>query len=141
MLLNHFASISHQYLCSINYSDIGNNAQIFVIMEIASAFLTSDQDPFPGKRQYIVQCLEDVKDHQDSIVSQVENASKLLKEMLDSESFDFLKGMQFDNIIREAKTKIDLCSRRLNGAEKAIYELAGKMKTIKWSWRGMRGAG
>ncbi|XP_046840753.1 uncharacterized protein LOC124434870 [Xenia sp. Carnegie-2017] len=125
-----------------NLTDIGNNAQIFVIMEIASAFLTSDQDPFPGKRQYIVQCLEDVKDHQKSIERLVADASSLLQEMLkDSESIDFLKGMQFDNIVREAKTKINMCSRRLNGAEKAIYELAGKMKTIKWSWRGMRGAG
>ncbi|XP_046840048.1 uncharacterized protein LOC124434210 [Xenia sp. Carnegie-2017] len=123
-----------------NLTEIGNNAQIFVIMEIASAFLTNDLDPFPGKRQYIVQCLEDVKDHQDSIVRLVADASRLLKEMLDSESVDFLMAMQFDNIVREAKTKIDLCSRRLNGAEKAIYELAGKMKTIKWSLRGMRGA-
>ncbi|XP_046840102.1 uncharacterized protein LOC124434264 isoform X1 [Xenia sp. Carnegie-2017] len=124
-----------------NLTKIGVNARIFVIMEIVSAFLTSDQDPFPGERQYIVQCLEDVKDHQKSIESLVADASRLLKKMLGSESVDFLNGMQFDNIVREAKTKIDLCSRRLNGAEKAIYELAGKMITIKWSWRGMLGAG
>ena len=120
---------------------MGNNAQLFLMMKIACAFLINDSDPYPSERQYIMHCFEATKEHQTSIVRLVEEASTLIKVILESEGVDYLTGRKFDNVFREAKTKIDLCRGRLKGAEKAIYELAEKMNTRKWASRVMRGAG
>ncbi|XP_046840234.1 uncharacterized protein LOC124434386 [Xenia sp. Carnegie-2017] len=124
-----------------NLTELGNNALIFLILEIACAFLNMEKDPFPEEGQYIMNCLENVKEHQATIESLIKDASRLLEEMLDSENFGCIVGREFDEVVRKAKIEIELCSRRLNGAEKAINKLAEKMNIIKWVSRGMRTAG
>jgi hypothetical protein len=110
-------------------------------MELACACLDTAEDPFPGQRQYIVQCLQDVKMQQEQIGSLVEQASVLLNEILQHEGVDYLKGRQFDNVVREARVLIESCKRRLNGAEQAITELSQKMGTVKWASRALRVTG
>jgi hypothetical protein len=110
-------------------------------MELACACLDKPEDPFPGKRQYVLQCFQDVKAQQEQIGSLVEQASALLNEILQNEEVDYIKGRQFDNVIREARVLIESCKRRLTGAEQAISELSDKMGTVKWASRGLRATG
>jgi hypothetical protein len=123
-----------------SYIELANHAHLFAIMELACACLDTEEDPFPGQRQYIVQCFQDVKTQQEQIGSLVEQASALLNAILQEEGVDYVKGRQFDNIVREARVQIESCRRRLNGAEQAISELSQKMSTVKWA-RGMRATG
>ena len=111
------------------------------MMELARGCLDTPEDPFPGQRQYIVECHEDVKTQQEQIGSLVEQASILLSEILQNEEVDYIKGRQFDNVIREAKVQIESCKRRLSGAEQAMSELFEKMNTVKWTSRGLRATG
>ena len=125
----------------MSYIELGNQAQLFALLELACAFFSQEEDPFPGERQYIVDCLEDVKTQQQQINALVEQASILLKEILQQEGVDYIKGRQFDNIVREAKVQIESCSRQLNGAEQAISKLSQKMNTVKRVSRAFRAAG
>lgn len=125
----------------MSYIELGNQAQFFALLELARAFFCKEEDPFPGQRQYIVDCLEDVKTQQQQINALVEQASALLKEILLQEEVDYIKGRQFDNVVREAKVQIESCSRRLSGAEQAISEFSQKMNTVKWGSRAFRAAG
>ena len=124
-----------------SYIELANHAHLFAIMELACACLDTEEDPFPGQRQYIVQCFQDVKTQQEQIGSLVEQASAVLNEILQEEEVDYVKGRQFDNIVREARVQIESCRRRLNGAEQAISELSQKMSTVKWASRGIRATG
>ena len=110
-------------------------------MELACEFLNTLDDPFPGQRQYIVQCNEDVRTQQERIVSLVEQARELLQEMVEEEEVDYLQGRRFDNIVREANDEIETCRRRVTRAKQAISELAQKMATVKWTSRAIRAAG
>jgi hypothetical protein len=110
-------------------------------MELACACLDKPEDPFPGKRQYVLQCFQDVKAQQEQIGSLVEQASALLNETLQNGEVDYIKGRQFDNVIREARVLIESCKRRLTGAEQAISELSDKMGTVKWASRGLCATG
>ena len=124
-----------------SFIELGNQAHLFAIMELACACLDKPEDPFPGKRQYVLQCFQDVKAQQEQIGSLVEQASALLNEILQNEEVDYIKGRQFDNVIREARVLIEFCKRRLTGAEQAISELSDKMGTVKWASRGLRATG
>lgn len=124
-----------------NLTELANHAHVFAIMELACACLNASDDPFPGQRQYIVQCLEDVKSQQQQIATLVEQASSILSEILQNEGVDYLKGRQFDNVVREARVQIESCRRRLIGAEEAILELSQKMGTVKWASRAIRATG
>ena len=126
------------FFFSLPYQELANQAHIFAIMELACACVDAAEDPFPGERQYISQCLEDVKAQQEQIASLVQQASELLKEILQHEGVDYLKGRQFDNVVREAKVQIESCKRRLTGAEEAISKLSKKTGTVKWTKRGVR---
>ncbi|CAB4044109.1 Hypothetical predicted protein, partial [Paramuricea clavata] len=121
-----------------NLTELGNHAHLFAIMELACACLNTPEDPFPGQRQYIVQCHEDVKMQQEQIASLVEQASGLMNEILQHKEVDYLKGRQFDNVVREATVLIESCKRRLNGAEQAISELSQKMSSVNWASRAIR---
>jgi hypothetical protein len=108
---------------------------------LACACLNTPEDPFPGQRQYIVQCLEDDKLQQEQIASLVEQASGLMNEILQHEEVDYLKGRQFDNVVREARVLIESCKRRLIGAEQAISELSQKMSSVNWASRALGATG
>ena len=125
----------------LSYTELGNHAHLFAIMVLACECLNAADDPFPGQRQYIVKCIEDVRTQQEQIVALVEQAGELLEEILQQEEVDYLKGRQFDNVIRAANVQIESCRRRLNGAEQAISELAQKMDTVKWTSRALRATG
>ena len=114
---------------------------LFAIMELACACLDTTEDPFPGQRQYIIQCFQEVKTQQEQISYLVERASAVLNEILQDEEVDYIKGRQFDNVIREARVHIDSCKRRLDGAEQAIFELSENMSTVKWTSRGLCATG
>lgn len=129
-----------QTLC-LSHTELGNHAHLFAIMKLACECLNAPDDPFPGQRQYIVQCIEDVKTQQEQIVALVERASELLQEIVEQEEVDYLKGRQFDNVVRSANVQIESCRRRLTGAEQAISELAQKMGTVKWTSRALRATG
>ncbi|XP_046840957.1 uncharacterized protein LOC124435049 isoform X2 [Xenia sp. Carnegie-2017] len=119
-----------------NVTELGNNAQIFPILKIACEFLNNEKDPFKEERQRILNCLEQVEKRQATLESLIKDASRLLEEMLDSDKFDYAKQREFDNVVRKANVEIDFCSRRLNGAEKAINKLSEKWNIIKWVSRG-----
>ena len=123
------------------YIELANHANRFAIMELVCAYFNTPEDPFPGQRQYIIECHEDVKIQQEQISTLVEQASNLLNEILQNKEIDYIKGRQFDNVIREARVQIESCKRRLDGAEEAIFELAEKMNTVKWTSRGLRATG
>ena len=133
--------MTHDASFSLPHIELGNHAHLFAMMELACACLNTPEDPFPGQRQYIVQCLEDVKMQQEQIASLVEQASGLMNEILQHEEVDYLKGRQFDNVVREARVLIESCKRRLNGAEQAIAELSQKMSSVKLASRALRATG
>ena len=117
-----------------SFIELGNQAHLFAIMELACACLDKPEDPFPGKRQYVLQCFQDVKAQQEQIGSLVEQASALLNEILQNEEVDYIKGRQFDNVIREARVLIESCKRRLTGADRLFRSFP-----TKWvQWNGLR---
>ncbi|XP_046839797.1 uncharacterized protein LOC124433971 [Xenia sp. Carnegie-2017] len=103
-----------------NVTELGNNAQIFPILKMTFAFLNNEKDPFKEERQRILNCLEKVEKRQATLESLINEACRLLKEMLNSEEVDYAKQREFDNVVRKANVEIDFCSRRLNGAEKLL---------------------
>ena len=71
----------------------------------------------------------------------VDEAGEILKAIIDDEGVDQRKGVQFDNIVREAQLEIRACRRRLDSIEESINKLSTKMSTIKWFSRAFRFAG
>ena len=123
------------------FLELGNQANLFAILELASSFLDVPEDPFPAQREYIVNCLKDIEEQKQRIFQSVEQVSRILSEIIDSDEVDVLKGKQFDNVVREAHVQIDSCRRRLAGVEATILKLSTKMNTVKWFSRTFRVAG
>ena len=121
--------------------ELANKVNLFEILEFARSFLDVPKDPFPAQREYIVKCLKDIEDKKQRIFQSVEQASKILGEIIECEEVDILKGKQFDNVVREAHVQINSCRRRLSGAEEIILELSTKMNTVKWFSRALRVTG
>ena len=111
------------------------------MVELACACLDTPEDPFPGERQSIVECHEYVKTKQEQIESLVKKASNLLSELVQNKEVDYIKGRQFDNVIREAIVHIESCKDHLDKAEGVLSKLAEKMSTVKWTSRGLRAVG
>ena len=96
------------------------------------------EDPFRVQRDFIIECLRDIDEQKERILQLVDEACEILKAIIDTETVDILKGMHFDNVVRQARVQIKSCRRRLDTAEQKICELSTKMTTIKWFSRTFR---
>ena len=84
------------------------------------------EDPFRVQRDFIIECLRDIDEQKERILQLVDEACEILKAIIDTETVDILKGMHFDNVVRQARVQIKSCRRRLDTAEQKICQLSTK---------------
>lgn len=111
------------------------------MLEFAFRYLDVPDDPYPAEREYIKGCLTETEKQKECILRITEEASDILKEIIDAQILDISKAERFDNVLRKASLEIDSCERRLKGAKETIGELMWKMKAVKWFSRGVRAIG
>ena len=100
------------------------------LIYMVTEFLEISENSYKPERDYINKCLKDIEVKQDRIGELVDEASKILKQIVQNpfSSNSTVKAFRFDNIVREARLEIDSCEKSLAGAEDAIQTLVWKIQ-------------
>ncbi|XP_028398224.1 uncharacterized protein LOC114521856 [Dendronephthya gigantea] len=125
----------------LRLTELGSQASLFSMLELACKFLDVPKNPYPAEREYISGTLAEVHDQKQSIYKILREAGETLRRIIDDDTFDISKGMQFDNDVRKVELEIQFCQRRLDGAKKMTVQLMQKMQSVKWFSRAVRAVG
>ena len=114
------------------FLDLGGQASFFALLDFANNFLDIKEEAFAAERRFISVSQRYIEEQKINILQKVEEAGDLLKAIINDKNIDHRKGLQFDNVVREADVAISACKRHLVGINETTAKLGSKMETIKW---------
>ena len=112
--------------------------EIFQFLKIFVKYIDVPEDPYLAERSHIIKTLEYVQSQEENIEVLVEKAGEILKSIIEQGALEECTALQFDNVIREATLKINICRRTLGKVEPVIKDLLRKANIAKWVSRSVR---